>query len=152
MDGNNQVDSSNVELLSKKSWLSYVIPLAVIAIITSIMYSTSSLFGVLGIVSAVLVILHLRSYELYVNDEGVWVFSGIFPWNKGVRGVKWRDLDEAVYFTGFVSWALKSHTLKISHRYTQGNEIYLKHMASGVTTVSRINQLHQSLITHDAVR
>lgn len=152
MDGNNQLTSSNNEDLSKKSWLGYVIPLLVIAFITSIMYSTNSLFGVLGLVSAVLVILHLRSYRLYVNDEGVWVFSGIFPWNKGVRGVKWRDLDEAVYFTGFIPWALRSYTLRISHRYTQGNEIYLKYMTAGVKTVSRINHLHQSLITEDAVR
>lgn len=27
-----------------------------------------------------------------------WMICCVLPWNKGVAGVKWRDLDEAVYF------------------------------------------------------
>lgn len=44
--------------------------------------------------------LDLRAVHLYCGDVGVWVYSGVLPWNKGVAGVKWRNLDEAVYFQG----------------------------------------------------
>lgn len=81
----------------------------------------------------------IRSYLLFVDPNGVWVKSGIFPWSKGIGGVKWRDLDEAVYTTGFVSWLLRSHTIKISHRFTKASEIRLTHMSNAKSTVPTIN-------------
>ncbi|MCV5179743.1 hypothetical protein OFC21_30430, partial [Escherichia coli] len=61
-------------------------------------------------------ILFLKSVRLYTDDIGVWIFRGILPWSKGVRGVKWRDIEDAMYYTGFFSWMFRSYTVRIGHR------------------------------------
>lgn len=60
-----------------------------------------------------------KSWIAYI----IWVYSGVLPWSKGVAGIKWRDLDEAVYFQGPVSGALRSYCLRIGHRFTKSSEI-----------------------------
>jgi len=99
--------------------------------------------------SAVLVgyrFLLVRSVQLYYDDLGVWVFSGVLPWKQGVSGVKWRDIDEATYVNSFVSWATRSYTIRIGHRFTKGSEIVLHHIAGGRRAVETINAVHQDLI------
>jgi hypothetical protein len=90
--------------------------------------------------------LWIRSVKLYTNDEGVWVYSGILPWSKGTAGVKWRDIDEAVFFTGFWSWLLRSYTVRIGHRFTKTSEIVLHHIAHGRDVVERINEKHVRML------
>ncbi len=87
-------------------------------------------------------ILDLRSYKLYCDDEGVWLYSGILPWTKGVYGVSWRDLDSANYKIGFLSWLTNSYDVVISHRFTKNNEIYIKDIWNGKKLVPLINQQH----------
>jgi hypothetical protein len=91
----------------------------------------------------------LRSVQLYYDDVGVWLYSGILPWSKGVRGVKWRDMDEAVYMQSFGSWLLRSWTIRVGHRFTKASEITLTSMARGREAVAIINQQHQRLIGDD---
>lgn len=64
-------------------------------------------------------ILLLKSVHLYTDDVGVWLFRGILPWSKGVRGFKWRDIEDAMYYTGFLSWMFRSYTARIGHRFTR---------------------------------
>ena len=60
--------------------------------------------------------------------------------------VKWRDLEDAVYFTGFLSWALRSYTIRIGHRFTKTSEIVLPNIARGNLAVEHINQLHREVL------
>ena len=97
-------------------------------------------------------VLLIKSYHLYFNDAGVWVFSGVLPWNKGVAGVKWRDLDEAVYFQSMGSWLFKSYSIRIGHRFTKSSEVLLTHWARGHEAVMTINEQHQELVRAGALR
>ncbi len=91
-------------------------------------------------------VLHIRSYRLYTNSEGVWVYSGVMPWNKGRFGVKWRDLGEAGFSTGFLAWLTRATTVIVTHRYTQGGEIEIVHVRNGRDAVEWINRRHREII------
>jgi hypothetical protein len=93
----------------------------------------------------------LRSVQLYYDDVGVWVYSGILPWKKGVAGVKWRDMDEATFEQGFWSWITRSYTIRIGHRFTKASEIRLTDIAGGKDAVAKLNAMHQSLIREGVV-
>lgn len=88
----------------------------------------------------------LRSYRLYYDEAGVWIYSGLLPWKRGVAGVKWRDLDEATFVNGFWSWMSRSYTIQLKHRFTKASEISESNMANGKQVVITINQQHQQRI------
>jgi hypothetical protein len=90
--------------------------------------------------------LQIRSVQLYYDDIGVWVFSGVLPWKKGVAGVKWRDMDEATFEQGFWSWISGSYTIRIGHRFTKASEIRLTSIARGKDAVGTLNARHQEMI------
>jgi hypothetical protein len=75
--------------------------------------------------------------------DGVWVYSGIFPWSKGSFGVKWRDIDSASFKTGFFSWALRTYDIRVGHRFTKDSEIVLSSVYKGQEAVVHINELHK---------
>ncbi len=154
---NRQVDLEGEMEYWKKSWVAYlrlIIPTAIIffisilvggVIVKSIFGNSSPLLPISFLMTGiyfVLSLLTIKSYKLFYDEDGIWVYSGIFPWNKGISGIKWRDLDEAVYQTGFVSWAVHSYSIRLSHRYTKASEILLKDMAKGDKAVATINELH----------
>lgn len=134
----------------KLSWLAYIRPVVVLLVLLAV----ASAFGVGSPVSLVIAavalalfvyqVLYLRSVVLYTDDDGVWCYAGILPWNKGMVGVKWRDVEDAVFYTGFVSWAFNSYAVRIGHRFTKTSELYLRHVRFGRTAVEHINELHRS--------
>ena len=142
--------------LCGKAWTAYVGPflLAVVAVFAlrfAFNYSELAAAGVLA-VSTLLIgyrVLVIRSVQLYYDDVGVWLYSGILPWSRGVRGVKWRDMDEATYVQSFRSWLLRSWTIRVGHRFTKASEIVLTDMARGREAVTLINARHQALIRDD---
>lgn len=85
--------------------------------------------------------LYLRSVQLVIDDHGVWVEQGVLPWDKQLAGVKWVDISEAGYMTGFVSWAARSFTVNVLNRFSRDPEIVLRHVKGGDVAVSRINQV-----------
>lgn len=136
------------------SWTAYVRPVIVFIIMVGIGYALTNVNGWLGGIFMafwlglfVVQILTIRSVVLYTDDKGVWVYSGIFPWSKGTRGVKWRDVEDAVYFQNFSSWLLKSYTVRIGHRFTKSSEIVLPHIARGHEAVMHINDFHHNVLT-----
>jgi hypothetical protein len=146
--------ATQAHVIGVKSWMAYagVVALAVVlfagALPLSFLWNEIAA-GVVLVTSAALVayqFLLVRSVQLYYDDVGVWVFSGVLPWKKGVSGVKWRDMDDATYVNGFVSWATRSYTVRIGHRFTKESEIVLHHIAGGRKAVERINALHQDMI------
>ena len=136
---------SNPIVLAKKSIIAYFIPLGIWFIVWIAILSISALIGLLFIAVGIIIVMQIKSYVLFVDEEGVWVLSGIFPWNKGIYGVKWCDFGEATYFLNPVSWILNSYTIKISNKYKQENEIVLKNMHNGHIAVSLINKIYLNI-------
>ena len=141
----------SAQVVGVKSWLSYgatvilALLLFFVALPFAFRWGDEVAAGVLG-VSALIVgcrFASTRAVVLYYDDVGVWVYSGILPWRRGVTGVKWRDLDEAAYEKSFTSWLTRSWTVKVSHRYTRANEILLTNIAGGKAAVAAINARHQ---------
>lgn len=136
------------------SWLAYLAPTLVWLLVTGIgvalAYYQYLWVGVGIIVLALAVYAYhfmvLRSVRLYADEMGVWMFRGILPWARGVSGVKWRDLDEAVFYQTFWGWVFKTYNLRIGHRFTRGSEIFAKGIFRGDSAVREINQHHMDLI------
>jgi hypothetical protein len=155
MDQNNQITvSSDSTSLGGKAWTAYIrvstIAFFLLFLATPIAFSVSKLTGFLVLIIAIAYVVYrvllVKSHHLYFDDLGVWAFSGILPWSKGVAGVKWRDLDEAVYFQSLGSWLFKSYSLRIGHRFTKSSEILLSHWSRGHEAVMAINEQHQNLV------
>lgn len=145
--------------LGKKSWTAYIrvglIGFLLLLVVIPMMGQSSLAAGFVGfaiaIAAVVYMVMQIRSYRLYMDEIGVWVYSGVFPWQKGTAGVKWRDLDEAVYFQSMWSWLFKSYSLRIGHRFTKSSEILLSHWQHGHEVVGKINIRHQELVSSNAL-
>lgn len=150
---------SEMVSLGGKSWTAYVrvvfIGIGLLLIGTPLAWYASATAGIVVMVASLAFVVYqfllLNSFHLYFDDVGVWVYSGVLPWNKGVAGVKWRDLDEAVYFQSMGSWLFKSYTIRIGHRFTKSSEILLSHWALGHEAVMAINGQHQELVREGAL-
>lgn len=151
--------TAQARVIGVKSWLAYagVVALAVVlfagALPLAFLWNEIAAAGVMA-VSALLVayrFLLVRSVQLYYDDVGVWVHAGVLPWKKGVSGVKWRDMDDATYVNGFVSWATRSYTVRIGHRFTRDSEIVLHNIARGRQAVETVNAIHQEMIRSGAI-
>lgn len=58
-------------------------------------------------------------------------------------GVRWRDVESAMFYTGFVSWAFNSYAVRVGHRFTKTSELYLRHVRCGRSAVEHINEKHR---------
>jgi hypothetical protein len=151
---NRAIISSTATYLGGKSWTAYLgvgfFAVVLLLLVTPAAWAASWMLGLPALVLSVLVlgykVLLLRSYKLYYDDVGVWLYSGVLPWKKGVSGGKWRDLDESVYFQTLWSWLFMSYSKRIGHRFTKSSEILLTHMARGHESAMAINAKHQDLI------
>lgn len=153
-DTNAGHNSAQAQVIGRSSWVAYF-GVAVLALILlggalplAFLWNETAAIVVLVASGALLFyrIALLRSVQLYVDDAGVWVHSGVLPWKKGVTGVKWRDIDEATYAQGFWSWITRSYMVRIGHRFTKSNEIVLRHIGGGKQAVATINARHQALV------
>lgn len=150
--------SSRAHVIGVKSWIAYCGTLLLAVVLFGGVLPLAFLWnqiaaGVVLVVSALWIgfrVLSLRSVQLYYDDIGVWLYSGILPWKKGVQGVKWRDMDEATFENGFLSWVARSYTVRISHRFTKASEIVVTNIAGGKTAVTTLNAEQQNHIRHDA--
>jgi hypothetical protein len=142
----------------KKAWTAYIGTFFLTLVLLCFVPSAWRLSWLGGLLLLVLVlgfaayrVSQMMSIRLYQDGTGVWLASGTMPWNKGIRGVKWRDLEGAVYSPTIWSWLFKSYSMRISHRFTKSSEILLSHMASGPNAVSAINDRHEELVRHDGL-
>jgi len=148
--------SSTAITLCRKSWVAYTATfirgLLVTSLLAAVLYWKSDIWKVVTIIWAVAMILivfrwfSIRSFHLYYDDIGVWLYSGILPWRRGVVGVKWRDMDEATFHNSFASWAAGSYTVVVRHRFTKDSEIVVTQMAKGKQAAITINQQLQERI------
>ena len=154
MEEQNALAPLQVQVIGVKSWLAYAGVAALAVILFGVLLPLAFLWHEMAalavlILSALLVgyqFLLVRSVQLYMDDLGVWVHAGVLPWKKGVSGVKWRDMDEATFVNGFTSWATRSYTVRIGHRFTRDSEIVLTNIARGKDAVASVSARHQALI------
>lgn len=140
--------------LCSKAWTAYLgtalLALLLFGVLLPLAFKWNELAAGGVMLASVLVVglrvLSIRSYQLYYDDVGVWLYHGILPWSKGIAGVKWRDMDEATFVPSFWSWLSRSYTIRIGHRFTKSSEILLSQMANGKDVVGRLNAHHQELI------
>jgi len=148
--------NSNAITLCRKSMAAYLGVIIRVVTITALLigalYWKSTFWKPVVIIWALAMLLIvyrwllIHSSRLYYDDIGVWLYSGILPWKRGVAGVKWRDLDEAVFTNSFASWLTQSYTIVIRHRFTKESEILVTQMANGKQAVMTINQQLQERI------
>lgn len=148
-------------VIGRMSWVPYVKLTVVTGIVVTLGYWITENYPVpplySGVSFAILITIYLyrlavlRSYKLYLDDAGVWVYSGVLPWARGVQGVKWRDLDDASYWTGFAPWICNSYRVIINHRYTKANEIFMPHVWRGRRAVFTINRAHRDWIVSERI-
>jgi hypothetical protein len=86
-------------------------------------------------------ILSLHRVVLYTDEHGVWLASGLLPWNSGVSGVKWRDVSEAVFVQGLASWAFRSYTVRVGHKFTNDTELRVANVWKGHEAVQHVNDV-----------
>lgn len=86
-----------------------------------------------------------RSVRIYTDDGGVWMYSGVFPWQKGIVGVQWRDVGQASFTQGLGSWALRAYDIRVSHRFSTGTELFVKNVHRGHLAVEHINRIMADL-------
>lgn len=91
---------------------------------------------------------YLSRIRLYYNDQGVWVFRGVFPWTRGVYGVKWRDFEDAIYITGFFYWITKGFPVTIRPRFSNNPRIPLPPIHHGRKAVEAINSAASNYVSH----
>lgn len=155
MDDDNATSTGpNNHVVGVKSWVAYIPVLLLAIVLFGVALPLTFLWneiaaGVVMLLSAAFLficILGLRAVQLYYDEVGVWVVSGILPWTRGVSGVKWRDMDEATFEQGFWSWLTGSYTIRIGHRFTKSSEIVLTKIARGKDAVGKLNAYQQNLI------
>ncbi len=155
MDEDNATRSSpNANVIGVKSWIAYVGLVLLAALLFGALLPLAFMVNqiaaaIVMLVSTIIVVyrfLQIRSVQLYYDDVGVWMFSGVLPWKRGVTGVKWRDMDEATFEQGFWSWISGSYNIRIGHRFTKSSEITLTNIARGKDAVATLNAHQQALI------
>lgn len=159
-EDNASKSSPNAHVIGVKSWLAYTGVALMAAVLFGVLlpltffYANDIAAAVVFAISAIMVgyrFLLLRSIQLYYDDVGVWLYSGVLPWKKGVTGVKWRDMEDASFTQGFWSWITRSYTVRIGHRFTKSSEIVLTNIANGKNTVSVLNARQQEMIRAGAI-
>ncbi|MDQ1920546.1 hypothetical protein [Massilia pseudoviolaceinigra] len=146
--------ASGATLLGVKSWFAYarvgLLALVLFGVALPLAFEIGTISALVVFVGSALFIgyriLLLRSVQLYYDDTGVWLYSGVLPWNKGRHGVLWRDVDSATFIPGFWSWSTRSYSVRIGHRFTKGSEISETNIANGDDVAARINGLHQDML------
>ena len=159
---NNMADIGELgcAVLGKKSWTAYVKIIfwctVLLAICVPVVWSFSKLFGAI-VFSIVLVIgvykvLVLKSYELHVDGDGIWIYSGVLPWSKGAEGIKWRDLGEVLTSRSFGSWVSKSCSIYLGHRFKESDAVIVEHWDMGQDAAAEIHRRHQELVQNGLIK
>ena len=86
----------------------------------------------------------LRSYKIFVTNEGIWLNYGILPWAKGGNGLRWNDADMAFYYPNFLSWITNSYTITINHKYTNASDFMASNIWRGRKVCGEISSIQSS--------
>ena len=148
--------SDSVVHLSRKAWTAYlgvaIRGLVLIVGASAALYWQPNYWQIILLLMVIPLallayqVLLLRSYRLYYDEVGVWIYSGVLPWKRGVSGVKWRDLDEAIFVNSFFSWVTGAYSIQLRHRFTKAIEITASNMSQGKQAAITVNQQQRRLL------
>ena len=145
--------------LCAKSWTAHASTLVIAVLLffaalpLAFRYNTRAALVVL-IGSALIIgyrIMTTRSVQLYYDETGVWLASGILPWKKKLTGIAWRDVQEAGHDSTFWSWLFRSYTVRVQPRGARQTAIVATGMAQGKAAAEAINIRLQELIQSRAL-
>jgi hypothetical protein len=77
--------------------------------------------------------------QFRIDDEGVWVKSGLFPWQRKWHGYRWKEIEGAGSRQGPIDWLLGSSTITVNHRTKVGTFLRFDSVASGTRLVEAVN-------------
>lgn len=83
------------------------------------------------------VLYRTRQCKAFMDDEGVWFYCGLFPWTRGIRGVRWENFDQAQFRPGMFSWLFCTYTVYLNDRY--GRTVVIKNLFNGREWSGRVN-------------
>lgn len=121
-----------------------LLPAAIVSMTTLTEHLTNTVLVVGAIVVVLLAvydIVCLRAMRLFTDQDGVWLQTGVMPWNRAIIGVKWRDVSEATCNVGFFSWATRSYTVRVGHRFTNSAELVVPGVKRGDKATGHINDV-----------
>ena len=75
------------------------------------------------------ILFRLSCYRAYMDETGVWYYSGLFPWSEGIRGIRWENFDQAQHRQSIFSWVSHSYTIYLLDRY--GRSVTVKNLHNG---------------------
>lgn len=128
-------------LVGWKIWLGAAIVVIVLKLANVQDWYVAVLIGVAAFIATYLYrIAYNKSVVLYMDDSGVWIARGLLPWNRGVYGVKWRDIESILFRQGFTHWIMRSYPVVVVERFTQQKEIRLDHVWHGDRAVTAMNE------------
>lgn len=140
--------SSSAEIVCRKSWIAYARAMAFPAMMLLSAYPASLLettlgfaLGIVGAIGLLVEFAEVHSQFLFIDSAGVWEHSGIMPWAKGVRGLRWGDLQEMAFEMTAIGWLLNSHDLTMRHRYKASDGLCIDHVRNGHKAAERINDM-----------
>lgn len=85
------------------------------------------------------VLYQTRQCKAFVDKDGVWFYSGLFPWTRGIRGVRWENFDQAQFRPGMFSWMFCTYTVYLKDRY--GGTVVIKNLYNGRDWSSSVNDV-----------
>lgn len=83
------------------------------------------------------VLFKLSRCRAYIDETGVWYYSGLFPWSEGIRGVRWENFDQVQYGQSVFGWAAHSYTVYLLDRY--GRSVAVRNLHNGREWSAAVN-------------
>lgn len=141
------------------SWIVYIKEIVYATLVISLWYYLAPLMKSkmilnclqVGVVVGLIIILYRMYYtwtiRLYANDSGIWVYRGVFPWARGVYGMKWGDFEDCVVTQKFIYWLTNSHPVILRTRFSKNPEIYLPPIFAARKAAQYINNVDKRHLT-----
>lgn len=122
-------------------WLSAAAVAVLVYLFATPWLTWAVILGVsIGLLAFIYRIAYNQTVVLYVDDAGVWISKGILPWNRGVHGVYWRDIESIVADQSILNWAFQSYPVRIVQRFTDRSEIRVDGVWQGHKAVNFMNR------------
>lgn len=115
-----------------------------ISILSDAVFDPAKMSGILFVVLSLIFcgfflygLSRIRRCRVYIDADGIWFESGLFPWSHGIRGVRWENFDQALFRKSFFSWISGSYTVFLYDRY--GRTVEVKDVWQGRRWVGAVN-------------
>lgn len=96
-------------------------------------------FGAIGVLRYVVAIWWRATAWVEMDEDGVWLVSGVFPWTRGMNGIRWREIGIALYRLGLFSWVFGAFTIHVKNRFDANLGLLVHHVRRGDEFISLVN-------------